>query len=120
MNRACGKSPDLRLAREQLALLGPVQRQIQFGQTRRRELDGLPALQDHQDQLWAQEGKVNETPDVAPANGVTLGQILQRSGATFQLDFLLQVAGRRYAPTGWLGGSSRDRPDSFSRKVPGR
>jgi hypothetical protein len=38
----------------------------------------------------------------------------------FQLDFLLQVAGRRYAPTGWLRGSSRDRPNSFSRKVPGR
>src|SRR6266446_261701 len=40
--------------------------------------------------------------------------------AEFQLDFLLQVAGGRYAPTGWLGGSSRDRPNSFSRKVPGR
>jgi hypothetical protein len=47
VNRACGKSPGLRLAREQLVLLGPVKRQIQFGQTRRRELDGLPALQDH-------------------------------------------------------------------------
>jgi hypothetical protein len=82
VNRACGKSPGLRLAREQLVLLGPVKRQIQFGQTRRRQLDGLSALQNHQDQLRAQEGKVNETPDVAPANGATLGQILQRSGAT--------------------------------------
>jgi len=38
---------------EQFALLGPVQRQIEFGQTRRGELDGLPALQDRFDQLRA-------------------------------------------------------------------
>src|SRR6266446_2988074 len=31
---------------EQSALLRPVHRQIEFGQTGRRELDGLPALQD--------------------------------------------------------------------------
>ena len=40
-------------------LLGPAQRQIEFGQTRRGELDGLPPLQDRFDQLRAQEGKVN-------------------------------------------------------------
>ena len=27
-------------------LLGPIERQIEFGQSRRSELDGLPALQD--------------------------------------------------------------------------
>ena len=45
---------------EQFALLGPVQRQIEFGQTRRGERDGLPALQDRVDQLWAQEGETNK------------------------------------------------------------
>ena len=44
---------------EQSALLGPVRRQIEFGQTRRGQLDGLPALQDRFDQLRAQEGKTN-------------------------------------------------------------
>ena len=62
-------------------LLGPVERQIEFGQSRRGELDGLPALQDHLDQLWAQEGEVNKAPDVAPGDAVALGQLLQRSGA---------------------------------------
>ena len=38
---------------EQFALLGPVQRQIEFGQTRRGERDGLPALQDRFEQLRA-------------------------------------------------------------------
>ena len=42
-------------------LLRLVQRQIQFGQPRRGELDGLPALQDRLDQLRAQEGEANET-----------------------------------------------------------
>jgi hypothetical protein len=62
-------------------LLGPVKRQIEFGQTRRRELDGLPTLQNRFDQLWAQEGKVNEAPSVAPGDAIALGQILERSGA---------------------------------------
>ena len=61
-------------------LLGPVQRQIEFGQPRRRELDGLPALEDRRDQLRAQKGEANETPNVAPGNTVTLGQLLERSG----------------------------------------
>src|SRR6202047_1241661 len=74
--RSCG------LACEQFLLLRPVQRQIEFGQPRRRERDGLPALQDRLDQLRAQEGEANETANVAPRNAVTLGQFLERSGAT--------------------------------------
>src|SRR5437879_1531134 len=73
--RSCG------LACEQFVLLGPVQRQIEFGQPRRGELDGLAALQDRLDQLRAQEGETNETANVAPGNAVTLGQLLERSGA---------------------------------------
>src|SRR6516164_2541052 len=63
---------------EQSALLGPIQRQIKFGQTRRGQLDGLPALQDRFDQLRAQEGETNKPADVAPGDAVTLGQRLQR------------------------------------------
>src|ERR1700720_423184 len=73
--------PELRLACEQFLLLRPVQRQIEFGQPRRSERDGLPALQDRLDQLRAQEGEANETANVAPRNAVTLGQLLERSGA---------------------------------------
>src|SRR5437016_4019915 len=73
--RSCG------FACEQFVLLRPVQRQIEFGQPRRSERDGLPALQDRLDQLRAQEGEANETANVAPGNAVTLGQLLERSGA---------------------------------------
>src|SRR5580692_11469039 len=73
--RSCG------LACEQFVLLRPVQRQIELGQPRRGELDGLPALQDRLDQLRAQEGEANETANVAPANAVTLGQLVERTGA---------------------------------------
>src|SRR5438067_1753383 len=73
--RSCG------LACEQFVLLGPVQRQIEFGQPRRGELDGLPALQDRLDQLRAQEGETNESANIASGNAVTLGQLLERSGA---------------------------------------
>jgi hypothetical protein len=52
---------ELRLACEQFVLLGPVERQIEFGQPRRGELDGLPALQDRLDQLPAREGEIKET-----------------------------------------------------------
>ncbi len=38
---------------EQSVLLGSVQRQIEFRQTRRGELDRLPALQDRLDHLRA-------------------------------------------------------------------
>ena len=40
---------------EESGLLGPIERQIEFGQSRRSELDGLPALQDRFNQLRAQE-----------------------------------------------------------------
>src|SRR5690348_8021327 len=73
--RSCG------LACEQFLLLRPVQRQIEFGQPRRSERDGLPALQDRLNQLRAQEGEANETANVAPGNAVTLGQLLERSDA---------------------------------------
>src|SRR6201989_2014561 len=72
--RSCG------LACEQFVLRRPVQRQVEFGEPRRSERDGLPALQDRLDQLRAQEGEANETANVAPGNAVTLGQHLERSG----------------------------------------
>src|ERR1700751_1204973 len=75
--RSCG----LALACEQFLLLRPVQRQIEFGQPRRGERDGLPALRDRLDQLRAQEGEDNETANVAPGNAVTLGQLVERTGA---------------------------------------
>ena len=62
---------------EQSVLLGPVERQIELAQTRRGEFTGLPPLQDRLDQLRAQEGKANQTPDVAPGDVVT-----ERSGTT--------------------------------------
>src|SRR6202011_5514831 len=73
--RSCG------LACEQVVLLGPVQRQVEFGQPRRGELGGLPGLEDRLDQLRAQEGEANEAANVAPANAVTLGQLVKRTGA---------------------------------------
>ena len=78
---AWGRSADLRLTCEQSVLLGPVKRQIEFGQTRRGEFTGLPPLQDRLDQLRAQEGEANQTPDVAPGDAVALGQLLKRSNA---------------------------------------
>ena len=66
---------------EQSELLGPVQRQIEFCETRRGELDRLPPLQDRLDELRAQEGEANQTPDVAPGNAVTPGQLLEGSDA---------------------------------------
>src|SRR2546429_403087 len=69
------------LACEQFVLLRPVQRQNEFGQPRRGKLGALPALQDRLDQLRAQEGETNESANVAPGNAVTLGQLLERSGA---------------------------------------
>src|SRR5689334_6245120 len=69
------------LACEQLVLLDPVQRQIEFGQPRSGELDGLPALQDRLDQLRAQKGEANKTANVAAGDAVTFGQLLERSGA---------------------------------------
>src|SRR6266566_5580237 len=68
-------------ARQEAALIGPVERQIEFSKTRRSELDGLPALQDRLDQLGAQKGEVDEAPDIATGDAVALGQFPQRSGA---------------------------------------
>src|SRR5712672_2145786 len=73
--------PELRFSCEQFVLLRPVQRQIEFGQPRRGKLGALPALQDRLDQLRAQESETNESANVAPGNAVTLGQLLERSGA---------------------------------------
>src|SRR6266478_6614365 len=66
---------------EQAALIGPVERQIEFGKTRRCEFDGLPAVQDRLDQLGTQKGEVDKAPDVATGDAVALGQFAQRSGA---------------------------------------
>ena len=76
-------SPGCGLACEQSALLDPVQRQIKCCQTRRAELDGLPAPQDRLDQIRAQKGEANQASDVAPGNAVTLSQVLQRSDSMF-------------------------------------
>ena len=80
-NRGWGISSFCGLGSEKPVLLGPVERQVELGQTRRGKLDRLPALQDCLDQLWAQEGQTNKTPDVAPADAVAFGQLLQRSRA---------------------------------------
>src|SRR6267142_7077161 len=68
--------------REQAALIGPVERQIEFGKARHGECDRLPALQDHLDQLGAEKGEVDEAPDIATGDAVALGQFPQRSGAS--------------------------------------
>ena len=64
-------------ARQEAALIGPVERQIEFGEARRSELDGLPAVQDHLDQLGAQKGEVDQAPDIATGDAVALGQLPQ-------------------------------------------
>src|SRR5215831_3292787 len=65
---------------EEFVLLGPVERQIEFAQTRRGERDGLAALQDRLDEPRAQEGEVDEATDVTPSDAVALGQLFERSG----------------------------------------
>src|SRR5882672_1658860 len=69
------------LACEQSVLLDPVQREIEFRQTGCGERDGLPAVKDCLDQIRAEKSEVYQTPDVAPAYGFTLGQLVERSGA---------------------------------------
>src|SRR6266436_9114813 len=69
-------------ARQEAALIGPVERQIEFGETRRSQFDGLAALQDRLDQLGAQKGEVDEAADIATRDAVALGQFAQRSGAS--------------------------------------
>src|ERR1700732_2706415 len=68
--------------REQGVLIGPVERQIEFGKTRRSEFDGLSALQDRLDQVGTQKGEVDEAPDIATGDAVALGQFPQRSRAS--------------------------------------
>ena len=70
----------LGLACEQAVLLAPVERQIEFGQPRRGELDGLPPLQDRFDELRAQKSEIDQTPDIAPGYAVALGQFLRVIG----------------------------------------
>ena len=62
-------------------VLGPVQWQIELGQTGRGELDGFLAFEDRLDQPRAQESQADEAPDVASADAVTPGQFLKRSSA---------------------------------------
>ena len=85
-------------ARQEAALIGPVEWQIESGKTRRSEFDGLAALQDRLDQLGAQKGEVDEAPDIATGNAVALGQFSQRSGTS---------AGQLLEPS----ASTRDRFD---------
>src|SRR6202022_4406056 len=68
--------------REQAALISPVERQIEFDETRRGELDRLPAVQDRVDQLGAEKGEVDEAPDITTRDTIALGQFPQRSGAS--------------------------------------
>src|SRR5947209_3003366 len=68
------------LACEQFVLLRPVQRQIEFGQTRRGELDRLPALQNRINELRAQKRDVDKAADITSADPVALRQIPERSG----------------------------------------
>src|SRR5215813_2140145 len=69
-----------RSACEESVLLGPVERQIEFAQTRRSERDAVPAFQDRVDEPRAQEGEIDEAPDITPADAVALGQLFERSG----------------------------------------
>src|SRR6266850_6205317 len=69
-------------ARQEAVLIGPVERQIEFGMPRRSEFYGLPAVQDRLDQLGAQKGEVDEAPDIATGDAIALGQLPQRSGAS--------------------------------------
>ena len=64
-------------ARQEAALIGPIERQIELGKARRSELDGLPAVQDRLDQLGAQKGEVDQAPDIATGDAVALGQLPQ-------------------------------------------
>src|SRR6266436_5903990 len=69
-------------ARQEAALIDPIERQIEFGKTRRSELDGLLAVQDRLDQLGAQKREIDETPDIATRDAAALGQFAERSGAS--------------------------------------
>src|SRR5215471_11787666 len=64
---------------KEFVLLGPVERQIEFAQTRRSERDGVPAFQDRVDEPGAQESEIDQATDVTPSDAVALGQFLERS-----------------------------------------
>src|ERR1700738_2341422 len=68
-------------ARQQAALVGPVERQIEFGETCRGEFDRLPAVQDRVDPLGAEKGEGGGAPGRAPRYTSAPGQSPQRSGA---------------------------------------
>ena len=68
------------LACEQSVLLRPIERQIEFRQTRRGKVDGLAPPEHRFDELWAEKSEVHQTPDVTPRDAVTFGQFLERSG----------------------------------------
>ena len=55
MDRLYRGSPS---ARQQAALIGPVERQIELGKTRHSEYGRLPALQDRLDQLGAEKDRL--------------------------------------------------------------
>ena len=65
------------LACEEFVLLGPVERQIEFGHTRRSEGDGLAAFQYRGDDPRAQEGEIDQATDITPRDAVALGQLLE-------------------------------------------
>src|SRR5882672_8777632 len=79
------------LARQEAALIGPVERQIEFGKACRREFDGLPAVQDRLDHLGAEKGEVDEAPDIATGDAIALGQFPQRSGASKAHSMILAI-----------------------------
>jgi hypothetical protein len=56
-------------------LLGPVERQIEFAQTRRCELYGVAAFRDRFGEPGAQESEIDEASDVTPSDTVALGQL---------------------------------------------
>ena len=66
-------------------------------------------------------GSVSEQgPEAVSRRGIDHALIWVRSRRGRLSKSHLVVAGWRCAAAGWLGGISRDRPNSFSRKVPGR
>src|SRR5215475_6266171 len=75
---------------KEFVLLGPVERQIEFAQTRRSERDGVPAFQDRVDEPGAQESEIDQATDVTPADAVALGQLFERSGTPRRQFFKLR------------------------------
>ena len=91
---------------EQSALLGPIQGQIEFCQTRCGELAGLPALQDRFDQLRAQEGKTNFL-DVQPARRGCLKLLKPAEAAKVPVGAMLPPGGTGIALWEPLGSGTK-------------